>query len=217
MVWSTFDMDELGPTTRWVATPSSARTAATALLIRELRRAHIFILGAVLTILLAVLLVGAGRTEQDHRPLYALAASFGFIGFLVGCAVAIAHLQRLRSMRAQLPPGLEMASEFGADFMVLRRQWSKSTLHFDGFADAKVVHGWVFLRNRETKTVGMVPEQLFPTHDLARLRVVIAGYQPRGPEARGVPDTEPDDDPEDDPDVPEGDAPQNGDDDQAAG
>jgi hypothetical protein len=103
-------MDELGPMSRWVATPSSARTAATALLIRELRRARVFVLGAVLTVLLAVLLVTVGRTEQDRRPLSALAISLGCIAFLVAIAIAIAHLQRLRHLRAQLPPGLEMAS-----------------------------------------------------------------------------------------------------------
>jgi hypothetical protein len=181
-------MDELGPMSRWVATPSSARTAATALLIRELRRARVFVLGAVLTVLLAVLLVTVGRTEQDRRPLSALAISLGCIAFLVAIAIASAHLQRLRHLRAQLPPGLEMASQFGDDFMVLHRRWSQATLDFTGFAALEIVHGWVFLVRRESKTAVMVPEQLFPHDDLARLRVVIAGL---GPDAHEPDDRSP--------------------------
>jgi hypothetical protein len=146
---------------------------------------------------LTVLLVAAGQREQDHRPLYALMISLGFVGFLVACAVGFAHLQRLKVMRGQLPPGLEMTTQFGPDFMVLRRPWSEATLHFDGYAGLEILHGWVFLRRRDSKTAVMVPEQLFPAHDLARLRLVIAGYQPRRPGADGVPDAEPGDEPPD--------------------
>jgi len=74
-----------------------------------------------------------------------------------------------------------MTSQFGPDYLVLRRQWAESTLQFDGFSDLWVVHGWVLLRRRQVTTQVMLPCELLPSDDLARLRLVIAGYQPREP------------------------------------
>ncbi|WP_151082449.1 hypothetical protein [Nocardioides cynanchi] len=176
-------MDDLGATNRWTADRSSARSAATALLVQELRRGRILVLGGVLTVGLMLALLTAGRTDEDHDPLLALLFSVALIGALVLCAVGFAHWQRLRVMHRQLPCGLEFESQFGPDFVVVRRQWSESTLAFDGFSDVHVVHGWVLLRNRQTRVQAMLPQELFPPHDLARLRVVIAGYQPREAEA----------------------------------
>jgi disulfide bond formation protein DsbB len=208
-------MDDLGATNRWTADRSSARGAATALLVQELRRGRILVLGGVLTVGLMLALLAAGQTEQDHDPLLAFLFSVALIGALVGCAIGISHWQRLRVMHTQLPPGLELEAQFGPDFLVVRRQWSESTLAFDGFCDVRVVHGWVLLRNRQTRVQAMLPQELFPPHDLARLRVVIAGYQPRDaerpedtpgqspgespgaqqpePDAEGRPEDEPDD------------------------
>jgi|SRR6476661_8216636 hypothetical protein len=174
-------MDDPGPIHRWVADRSSARHAATALLIQELRRGRILALGLLLLVGMIVLLMTTGRTEEDHDPLLASLFSLGLVGFLVLCAVGFAHWQRFRVMRVQLPPGLEMTSQFGPDYLVLRRQWAESTLQFDGFSDLWVVHGWVLLRRRQVTTQVMLPCELLPSDDLARLRLVIAGYQPREP------------------------------------
>lgn len=199
-------MEDSGTENHWVADRSSARSAATALLIQELRRGRLVVLGVALTLLLATLLLVAGRTEQDHDPLYALAFSVALIGILVACAIGFAQLQRHRVLRAQLPPGLEMSSRFGPDHIVLRRQWSESTTHFDGYAALEVVHGWVLLRRRETRTQVMIPEQLVPPHDLARLRLVIAGYRPRD-QAEGGAAPDDDETPDDGNDDGSGDTP----------
>jgi hypothetical protein len=172
-------MDELGPTYRWVATRASAGQAATALLIQDLRRARIFLLGGVLVLVLLVVLLAFGRTEQDRDPWAALAISVGAIGFLVVCAVGFSHLQRLRAMRSQLPAGLEMSVRFGPDCLVVRRQWAETTMQFDGFEGLEVVHGWLFLHRRGVRSSAMLPAALFPPDDLGRLRLVVAGYQPR--------------------------------------
>jgi hypothetical protein len=175
-------MDDPGATNRWVADRGSARSAATALLVQELRQGRILVLGGVLTVGLLVLILTAGRTEEDHDPLFATLVSLGLVGCLVACAVGFSHWQRLRVLRAQLPSGLEMTSQFGPDYLVLRRQWSESTLQFDGFSELSVVHGWVLLRRRRVKVQVMLPHELVPSPDLARLRLVIAGYQPREPD-----------------------------------
>jgi hypothetical protein len=172
-------MEPLGPTRVWVADTSSARRAATALLIQELRRGRLILLGTLLTAGLMVLLLTAGRTEDDHRPLFALLFSLAVIGGLVACAVGISQWQRLRVMRAQLPPGHRFEARFGPDHLVLTSEWSESTLHFDGYREVTVIRGWVLLRHRATRVQGMLPLELFPPDDLARLRLVVAGYQPR--------------------------------------
>ena len=174
--------DELGPTQRWVATSESGRSAATALLVRELRRAHVFVLGAVLLAVLVVVLLVLGRAERDRQPLFVVTFSLAMIAFLVGTAVGLSYLQRVRAMTAQLPAGLEMTTRFGPDHLVLTRPWASSRLHFDGYAALEVVRGWVMLKRRGTRTWVLIPEPLVPPQDLARLRLVIAGYRPRPPQ-----------------------------------
>jgi hypothetical protein len=172
-------MDELGPAHHWVADRSAARRAATAMLVRELRHGRLPFFAAASLIGLTLLFLIAGKTEEDHDPSLAFLFALGLTAFLVGCSVGIAQLQRRKIFRSQLPPGLELTSRFGPDYLVLITPWAEVRMMFDGFAAVEVERGWVMLLQRGRRVRSLYPQELFPADDLARLRLVVAGYQPR--------------------------------------
>jgi hypothetical protein len=174
-------MELLEPTQRWVADRSAARRVSTAMLLRELRRGRLLVFTAAILLGLTVLFLAAGKTDSDHNPVLAFLFSLGLTAFLVGGSIAIAQVQRRRIFRSQLPPGLELTSRFGPDYVVMTTPWSESRMEFDGFTEVEVEHGWVLLLQRHRKVRVAFPLELFPPDDLARLRMVVAGYQPREP------------------------------------
>ncbi len=181
-------MDDPGTeTNRWVADRGAAGRAATALLVQELRRGRLTFFFVVTTVGLTVLLMTAGRTSSDHNLVLAFLSSLALTTFLFGSAIGIAHLQRRRVMKDQLPPGLERTSRFGPDFVVLEGPSTRTTLQFDGFVRLEVVRGWVLLRQRDRNVQLIVPVELFPRDDLGRLRLVLAGLQVSPPGPSGEP------------------------------
>jgi hypothetical protein len=166
------------PIQHWVADRRSARSAAQALLMRELARFRVWLSATAIAAALAVVFLVFG---QGGRAL-ALTLAAGLSAFLVGVSVVFAHVDRRRVLRHQLPPGLELTSQFGPDSVTIRGPWSESRISFDGFAQVETVGRWVLLLQRHRKVRVIYPVELFPDDDLARLRLVVAGYEPRDPD-----------------------------------
>jgi hypothetical protein len=151
------------------------------MLVREMKRGRLRYFAAAFLIGLTLLLLAAGRTADDHNPSWAFLFALACTAFLVGCSVALSQAQRRRVFRAQLPPGLEVTTRFGPDYLVMTTQWAEVRTMFDAFASLEVERGWVILLQRQRRVRSVFPQELFPADDLARLRMVIAGYQPRPP------------------------------------
>ena len=145
------------------------------LLLRELARHRIWLAISVIAVGLALFFLVFGQGGTALALLLAAAMAI----FLVGVSVMFAHVDRRRVMRHQLPPGFELTSQFGPDFVVIRGPSSESRMLFDGIAGVETARGWVLLRQRHRRVHLIYPLALFPPDDLARLRLVVAGYQPR--------------------------------------
>jgi hypothetical protein len=158
------------------------------MLVREVKRGRLRSFAAAFLVGLTLLLLAAGRTEDDHNPSWAFLFALACTVFLVGCSVGLSQVQRRRVFRAELPPGLEVTTRFGPDYVVMTTQWAEVKTMFDAYASLEIERGWVILLQRQRRVRSLFPQELFPDADLARLRVVIAGYQPRPPAEATTPD-----------------------------
>jgi len=168
------------PTYTWVAERGTARSAAYAMTVLEMRGLRFRLFAVVVMIGLPALLVAAGKGGKAFLLLLGLALGT----FLLASTVGISTWGRARHFRTVLPPGLVLTSQFFDDHLILRRQWTATAVEFRAYDRLDVVDDWVFLRQRGRRRPirALYPLALIPPDDLARLRLTILGLVPEQPE-----------------------------------
>lgn len=166
------------PTYRWVAGRDSAADAARSFARGNLRRRRWAI---VVMWLLAAILVGTSL-EDGLAPLARALWGLAYAGVLVGCALSVGlligrHLTR-RRFATRLGPGTELTSRFGPSSLELTGPLSRHDLSYAGLVTAERVDGWVHLRQVGSPVVLVWPGELFPEHELERLRSATAARRP---------------------------------------
>jgi hypothetical protein len=162
------------PERTWVATRGSAWSAAWALTGLEVVQPRFLMFVGAIMVGLPAFLVAAGKQGTAFDLVLGIALG----GFLVVSSVLISTYGRARRFRIVLPAGHRLICRVGPDHFVLRNDDAESTMQFSRYERLDVVGEWVFLRQHARRVRALVPVQLFAPDDLARLRLVIMGWQP---------------------------------------
>jgi hypothetical protein len=159
---------------RWVADASSARGAARAFLGPVLARPRIWVFAVLVELALAVLLADSVGSF-GLGLLVALVPTALVIGVMLGTS----YLRSRREFGRRFASGIQLASTFGRDQVVIRGAGGQATLAYSDVAALVVVGDWVLIRRAGAATVDVWPHALFPDDELARVRRAVDAAQPR--------------------------------------
>lgn len=159
----------------WVASPTSAEHAARSHLRARLgnRRSWLF---------LAVLWAASGlgmALVTDEAPSSAGRAVWGFTSvttiwvLVLPVVLWLTHRANRRRFGVRLAPGAELTSRFGPSSVELAGELSRSELAFADLEHVERVGGWVHLRQVGSPLTLVWPGELFPDHELDRMRQVV--------------------------------------------
>lgn len=173
-------MDDIPLTRHWVASPGSARSATTAFLGFAARRRRLWLVVGIFWLGFAAWL---GITFDERSgiasrvvwgPVYALVPA----ACVYVLALALVHVQTSRSFRRRLRTGVELASGFGDDVVVLQGPTSQHRLAYEGIEWVRCRGEWVLFQQRATSSISVWPRELFDPVELDRLTTV--GAAPGG-------------------------------------
>lgn len=164
-------MSEIPLTHRWVASEGSARSATAAYLGFAARSRRLLVVMG-LTWLACAVWFGVMFNEPASLasrlvwgPVFALVpAALAYV-----LVLTIGYVQTSRSFRQRLRPGVELASGFGADSVLLKGPSGEHRLAHDWLAWVRPRGDWVLVQQRATPVVSVWPRALFPDEHLARL------------------------------------------------
>jgi hypothetical protein len=137
----------------------------------EVRSLRFRLIAVAIVIGLPAFLVAVGQ----GGPLFLLLLGLVLATFLLGCMFGLSIHARRRAFGAQFPPGTVLTTQFGADHLVLRRQWTATTVEFRAYDRLDTVGDWVFLHQYGRRVQAVYPLALVPPDDLSRLRLTILG------------------------------------------
>ena len=168
-------MDE-SPTYRWVASRGSADDAADSYT-RVTRRSpgtRPFLV-ALWTIYSAGFFVLFARVEPTlARTGAAVCAGGACVALMLAVVLPLGRTRQRRQFRRQLPPGLELTSQFTSEHVELGSPQGSTRVTHTGFDAISRQGDWAHARHAGSPITMVYPADLFPDHELTRLEQLVA-------------------------------------------
>ncbi len=79
----------------------------------------------------------------------------------------------VRQFRAAFPPGTEIATRFGSEYLSTKSPQGESTMRYDAFGKLTVRDDFVILRLRRGTTAVVLPRELFPEQWLSYIQNIV--------------------------------------------
>ena len=163
-------------TYRWVASHGSADEAADSYtrVTRRSRGTRRFLVTLWIIYSAVFFTLFTGVESPLARTGAAVGGGAVCIVLLLAVILPLGRTRHRRQFRRQLPPGLELTSQFAAEHVELGSPQTSVRVAYTGFESISREGNWVHARYVGSPITLVYPADLFPDRELARLTVILS-------------------------------------------